>query len=79
LKCWRQRGFSSHHSTFGANLPNGGDTLAEGIAEVKGRAEFTRRHQPLARSMTLFLVDERHLEVTVSLLLQIERLEGHGA
>ena len=62
-----------------ANLPCDGDTLAEGIA-VKEPGELTRRFvERLADD--ILLVDERHLEEALSLLLQIEKtvVEGAGA
>ena len=61
------------------NAPLGGDTLAEGIA-VKYPGELTR---DFVRALVddILLVDERHLEEAVSLLLQIEKtvVEGAGA
>ena len=62
-----------------ANLACDGDTLAEGIA-VKEPGELTRRFvERLADD--ILLVDERHLEEALSLLLQIEKtvVEGAGA
>ncbi len=62
-----------------ANLPTGGDTLAEGIA-VKEPGQVTRRFvEALANEVVL--VTERALEQAVSLLLQIEKtvVEGAGA
>ncbi|WP_095011600.1 threonine ammonia-lyase [Tsuneonella mangrovi] len=63
----------------GADLPCGGDTLAEGIA-VKAPGEFTS--QVIAEQVDdILLVDEAQLERAVSLLLQIEKtvVEGAGA
>jgi threonine dehydratase len=62
-----------------AELPCGGDTLAEGIA-VKEPGVFTSA--ALAGLVDdIVLVDEPHLEQAVSLLLQIEKtvVEGAGA
>ena len=63
----------------GADLPCGGDTLAEGIA-VKEPGHITRQ---IVRDVTddIILVSERELERAVSLLLQIEKtvVEGAGA
>lgn len=62
-----------------ADLPCGGDTLAEGIA-VKEPGVFTSA--ALAGLVDdIVLVDEAHLEQAVSLLLQIEKtvVEGAGA
>jgi len=62
-----------------AELPCGGDTLAEGIA-VKEPGAFTSA--ALAGLVDdIVLVDEAHLEQAVSLLLQIEKtvVEGAGA
>jgi len=62
-----------------AELPCGGDTLAEGIA-VKEPGAFTSA--ALAGLVDdIVLVDEPHLEQAVSLLLQIEKtvVEGAGA
>ena len=62
-----------------AELPCGGDTLAEGIA-VKEPGAFTSA--TLAGLVDdIVLVDEPHLEQAVSLLLQIEKtvVEGAGA
>lgn len=62
-----------------ANLACDGDTLAEGIA-VKQPGELTRRFVERLADDVL-LVDERHLEEALSLLLQIEKtvVEGAGA
>ncbi|CAD7335440.1 threonine ammonia-lyase [Sphingomonadales bacterium 56] len=61
------------------NLACDGDTLAEGIA-VKQPGELTRRFVERLADDVL-LVDERHLEEALSLLLQIEKtvVEGAGA
>ncbi len=63
----------------GAQLPCGGDTLAEGIA-VKEPGRITRE---IVRAVAddIALVSERELERAVSLLLQIEKtvVEGAGA
>jgi threonine dehydratase len=63
----------------GADLPCGGDTLAEGIA-VKEPGRITRE---IVRAVAddIVLVSERQLERAVSLLLQIEKtvVEGAGA
>ncbi|ODT90747.1 MAG: threonine ammonia-lyase [Sphingobium sp. SCN 64-10] len=62
-----------------ANLPTGGDTLAEGIA-VKEPGNVTRGVVD-ALANDVVLVTERALEQAVSLLLQIEKtvVEGAGA
>jgi threonine dehydratase len=62
-----------------ANLPTGGDTLAEGIA-VKEPGRLTRRFVDDMLD-DVVLVTERALEQAVSLLLQIEKtvVEGAGA
>ncbi len=62
-----------------ANLPTGGDTLAEGIA-VKEPGSLTRRFVD-EMADDVVLVTERALEQAVSLLLQIEKtvVEGAGA
>ncbi len=62
-----------------AKLACDGDTLAEGIA-VKEPGELTRRFVERLADDVL-LVDERHLEEALSLLLQIEKtvVEGAGA
>jgi threonine dehydratase len=62
-----------------ANLPVGGDTLAEGIA-VQEPGKLTRQFVA-ALANDIVLVDERALEQAVSLLLQIEKtvVEGAGA
>ncbi len=63
----------------GANLPCGGDTLAEGIA-VKVPGDFTSK--VIAQKVDdILLVDEPALEKAVALLLQIEKtvVEGAGA
>ena len=62
-----------------ADLACDGDTLAEGIA-VKQPGELTRRFVERLADDVL-LVDERHLEEALSLLLQIEKtvVEGAGA
>jgi threonine dehydratase len=63
----------------GANLPCGGDTLAEGIA-VKVPGDFTSK--VIAEKVDdIVLVDEPALEKAVALLLQIEKtvVEGAGA
>ena len=63
----------------GHDLPSAGDTLAEGIA-VKMPGLITR---DLVRTLAddIVLVDERHLEKAVALLLEIEKtvVEGAGA
>ncbi|MBA2936451.1 threonine ammonia-lyase [Sphingomonas sp. CGMCC 1.13654] len=63
----------------GVTLPDGGDTLAEGIA-VKVPGKVTRE---IVRSLVkdIVLVSERDLEKALSLLLQIEKtvVEGAGA
>jgi len=63
----------------GANLPCGGDTLAEGIA-VKQPGDFTAK-VIAERVDDILLVDEPALEKAVALLLQIEKtvVEGAGA
>ncbi len=63
----------------GANLPCGGDTLAEGIA-VKVPGDFTSK-VIAERVDDILLVDEPALEKAVALLLQIEKtvVEGAGA
>jgi len=70
---------SSYNAFKGQSLPSGGDTLAEGIA-VKEPGKFT---QAIINRLVddIMLVDERHLEMAVSLLLQIEKtvVEGAGA
>ncbi len=70
---------SSYNAFKGENLPSGGDTLAEGIA-VKEPGKFT---QAIINRLVddIVLVDESHLEMAVSLLLQIEKtvVEGAGA
>ncbi len=70
---------SMYDKIKGANLPCGGDTLAEGIA-VKYPGEFTAR-VIAERVDDIFLVEEGSLEKAVSLLLQIEKtvVEGAGA
>ncbi|WP_340587125.1 threonine ammonia-lyase [Erythrobacter alti] len=70
---------SSYNSYKNEDLPCGGDTLAEGIA-VKQPGKFTQ--SVIDRLVDdIVLVDERHLEEAVSLLLQIEKtvVEGAGA
>jgi threonine dehydratase len=63
----------------GVEMECGGDTLAEGIA-VKEPGQLTRQ---IVNSLVddIVLVGERHLEESVSLLLQIEKtvVEGAGA
>ncbi|PXA87242.1 threonine ammonia-lyase [Nostoc sp. 3335mG] len=63
----------------GVTLPDGGDTLAEGIA-VKVPGKLTRE---IVRALVndIVLVSERDLETAVSLILQIEKtvVEGAGA
>ena len=70
---------SMYNVIKGTNLPIGGDTLAEGIA-VKYPGDLTRT---FVRDLVddIQLVGERHLEESVSLLLQIEKtvVEGAGA
>ncbi len=70
---------SMYDKIKGANLPCGGDTLAEGIA-VKEPGEFTAR---IVERLVddILLVSEADLETAVSLLLQIEKtvVEGAGA
>lgn len=70
---------SMYSHVKGAKLACDGDTLAEGIA-VKEPGELTRRFVERLADDVL-LVDERHLEEAVSLLLQIEKtvVEGAGA
>ncbi|WP_435418348.1 threonine ammonia-lyase [Parerythrobacter aurantius] len=70
---------SSYNAYKGADLPYGGDTLAEGIA-VKEPGKFTQAVIEQAVD-DILLVDEPHLEEAVSLLLQIEKtvVEGAGA
>ena len=72
--------YPSAYSRFkNEELACGGDTLAEGIA-VKQPGEFTSR---VIRKKVddIVLVEERHLEEAVALLLQIEKtvVEGAGA
>ena len=70
---------SMYDKIKGADLPCGGDTLAEGIA-VKEPGEFTAR---IIRRLVddIVLVSEADLETAVALLLQIEKtvVEGAGA
>lgn len=70
---------SMYNVVKGTHLEIGGDTLAEGIA-VKYPGELTRN---FVRELVddIQLVSERHLEESVSLLLQIEKtvVEGAGA
>lgn len=63
----------------GKDMPCEGDTLAEGIA-VKEPGALTRQFVS-ALVDDIVLVDERHLEQAVSLILQIEKtvVEGAGA
>ncbi len=72
--------FPSAYARFkGEDLACGGDTLAEGIA-VKQPGEFTSRI--IARVVDdIVLVEEKHLEEAVALLLSIEKtvVEGAGA
>jgi threonine dehydratase len=70
---------SMHNVINGGHLPIGGDTLAEGIA-VKEPGTLTRQFVA-ALVDEIVLVSERHLEESVSLLLQIEKtvVEGAGA
>ena len=70
---------SSYNAWAGADLPSGGDTLAEGIA-VKEPGKFTQKVIDKVVD-DILLVEERHLEEAVSLLLQIEKtvVEGAGA
>jgi threonine dehydratase len=70
---------SMYNRLKGADLPTGGDTLAEGIA-VREPGEFTS--QVLAGLLDdLVLVTEPQLETALALLLQIEKtvVEGAGA
>lgn len=70
---------SMYNVLKGANLPSGGDTLAEGIA-VKEPGEFTQK--VLSGLLNDFvLVSEAQLEGALALLLQIEKtvVEGAGA
>lgn len=68
---------SMYNVVKGASAPCAGDTLAEGIA-VKYPGELTRRFvRELADDVVL--VSERHLEESVSLLLQIEKTVAEGA
>jgi threonine dehydratase len=60
-----------------ADMPCGGDTLAEGIA-VKQPGELTSRFVA-ALADEILLVSERDLETAVSLLLQIEKTVVEGA
>jgi threonine dehydratase len=70
---------SMYNRINGTQLPCSGDTLAEGIA-VKEPGSITSR---LVEALVddIVLVSERHLEQSVSLLLQIEKtvVEGAGA
>jgi len=70
---------SMYDKIKGADLPCGGDTLAEGIA-VKEPGEFTAR---IIKQLVddIVLVSEADLETAVALLLQIEKtvVEGAGA
>ncbi|MEZ0497018.1 threonine ammonia-lyase [Sphingomonas sp. IW22] len=70
---------SMYNRVRGADLPIGGDTLAEGIA-VKEPGGLTAQ---IVRALVddIVLVSERNLEESVSLLLQIEKtvVEGAGA
>jgi threonine dehydratase len=70
---------SMYDKIKGADLPCGGDTLAEGIA-VKEPGEFTSR---IIKRLVddIVLVSEADLETAVALLLQIEKtvVEGAGA
>ena len=70
---------SMHNVINGRNEPCAGDTLAEGIA-VKYPGALTRQFVS-ALVDEIVLVSERHLEESVSLLLQIEKtvVEGAGA
>lgn len=70
---------SMFNAMNGADLPCGGDTLAEGIA-VKQPGGITRVMVD-ALVDDIVLVGERHLEEAVSLLVQIEKtvVEGAGA
>ena len=70
---------SMHNVINGRNEPCAGDTLAEGIA-VKYPGALTRQFVS-ALVDEILLVSERHLEESVSLLLQIEKtvVEGAGA
>ena len=70
---------SMHNVINGRNEPCAGDTLAEGIA-VKYPGALTRQFVA-ALVDEIVLVSERHLEESVSLLLQIEKtvVEGAGA
>ncbi|WP_448502991.1 threonine ammonia-lyase [Sphingomonas sp.] len=63
----------------GAELPCGGDTLAEGIAVKEPGGLTARMVETLVDDIVL--VGERNLEEAVSLLLQIEKtvVEGAGA
>jgi len=70
---------SMYNRLKGASLPCQGDTLAEGIA-VKEPGSITS--EIVAQVVDdIVLVSERHLEQSVSLLLQIEKtvVEGAGA
>jgi threonine dehydratase len=70
---------SMYNRVNGTQLPCAGDTLAEGIA-VKEPGSITSR---IVEALVddIVLVSERHLEQSVSLLLQIEKtvVEGAGA
>ncbi|WP_010411750.1 threonine ammonia-lyase [Citromicrobium sp. JLT1363] len=70
---------SMHHALTGEPMPEGGDTLAEGIA-VKEPGKFTRAIIE-KRVDEILLVGEPELESAVALLLQIEKtvVEGAGA
>ncbi|MEL7687730.1 threonine ammonia-lyase [Citromicrobium bathyomarinum] len=70
---------SMHHALAGLEMPEGGDTLAEGIA-VKEPGRFTRAIIK-ERVDEILLVEEPDLESAVALLLQIEKtvVEGAGA
>ena len=63
----------------GTDLPCAGDTLAEGIAVKVPGGLTSQMVAQLVREIVL--VDERHLEESVSALLQIEKtvVDGAGA
>ena len=70
---------SMYNKLNGTDLPCAGDTLAEGIAVKVPGGLTSQMVAQLVREIVL--VDERHLEESVSALLQIEKtvVEGAGA
>ena len=70
---------SMYNKLNGTDLPCAGDTLAEGIAVKVPGGLTSQLVAQLVREIVL--VDERHLEESVSALLQIEKtvVEGAGA